>query len=218
METTKGLKLKITTQDTFKSDDVKETITEYGNNFKTLEKEIAEAVDDISSLEVGRLYKRGEKVWNSYPSIDDYIGWVNIREGVYAHEWSPLSYYSEGDIIRAKPDNGNIYKCISGGRASNSAPNFLTSSGVEFNDARGDKWRPEYNYEANDIVFATNGSQLFYFVCETAGLSSEDEPSWSNIVNGTTTIDGSVVWRKEKTIKWKQIDVSCNFRTFGKIE
>lgn len=218
METTKKLGLKITTELTFESDDIKETITEYGKNFKKIEENLADSISDEFDLVEGGSYEYGKRVWNELPDLGEYVGWVNIRGGVYAPDWKPLKIYTAGNLIKATPDNGNVYRCVSEGRSMNKTPTFLTSSGAKFWDASGMEWYPEYNYEVDDVVFSTNGSKLFYFICETAGLSSTDEPDWDTVTTGTTTIDGTVVWRKEKNVEWEQVDSSCNFRPFGKIE
>ena len=218
MQTTDKLNLKITTPLTFDLDDIKTTITEYGNNFEKLEIATADSIGEITDLISGRLYKYGKRLWDDTPLLGGYIGWVNIREGVHALEWQQLKNYSIDNLIRAFPDNGNVYKCVSDGRSMKNTPTFLTSAGSEFYDANGNLWMEEFNYEVDDVVFSTDGSKLFYFICETSGLSSTLEPNWNTTPVGTTLIDGSVVWRKEKTVKWKQVNASCNFRPFGKIE
>lgn len=218
MQTTDKLDLKMTTTLTYDSDDIKETIVEYGSNFEKIENTLADSIEDISDLALGRYYNHGKKLWNEFPQLGEYIGWVNLREGFHALEWQPLKKYSLGNTIRANPDNGNIYECISDGRTMNRIPTFLMSNGVEFNDANGNSWTPQRNYEVDDVAFPVDGGKLFYYICETAGLSSTTEPDWDSIATGVTLIDGSVVWRKEKTVRWKQIDTSCNFRPFGKIE
>ncbi|MGG0667642.1 hypothetical protein ABE073_03845 [Lederbergia citrisecunda] len=218
METTNNLELKVLTSTSFPDEDMEETIVGYSDNFRKLEYILADDVANKEELEIGHRYELSKKIWNALPSVGSYVGWVNVREGLYAPKWAPLKQYALNDLIRAVPDNGKVYRCITDGRSMNRTPTFLTNDNVEFYDANGNPWMPSYNYEVDDVVFATDGSLLFYYICETAGLSSTDEPDWRSITLGTTTIDGSVVWRKEKTIKWKQVDTSCNFQPFGKIE
>lgn len=218
METTEKLVLKLTTDATFETDDIKQTIVEYGNNFQKLEYAVSDTGESVEDLIVGHRYELAKKVWDANPQPAGYAGWVNLREGIYAPEWGKLKNYSLNDLIRAKPDNGNVYKCITDGRSMITTPTFLTNVNVEFYDANGSKWIPNKNYELGDVVFSLDSSVIFYYVCETAGLTETDEPLWSNVPVSTTVKDGSVVWRKEKTVKWKQVDASCNFRPFGKIE
>lgn len=218
MQETSKLKLRLTTSLTFDSDDIKDTITSYGENFKIIEKELTDSVKSNSELVSGEEYKYGKRMWNSSPLVGDHVGWINVREGVYAPEWKSNKSYAVGDLVRAKPDNGNIYKAVVSGKSMVKTPNFLTNKNVEFYDASGNQWMPSYNYNVDDVVFSTDGTVLFYYVCETSGLSDVNEPLWNTIQEGTTHIDGTVTWRKEKTIKWKQVGVSCNFRPFGKIE
>lgn len=219
MEKTKGgLELDIVTNSTFDNDDIKETIIKYGENFESLEKYLRESTNTPDSLANGQIIEKGKIIWNNNPVIGSYVGWVNIREGKHAPTWKPNTMYTVGQEIKAKPDNGNIYRCVTAGKSMVQSPTFLVGSGVEFYDANGNKWFPDYNYQVNDVVFAVNGSKIFYYICETAGITGKNEPVWSGVPISSTIIDGSVVWRKEATIKWKQVDISSEFRPFGKVE
>lgn len=218
MENTTKLNLQISSDVTFLTDDIKQTIVAYGTNFTKLEDVVADSATTTEGMVVGQLYPYAKRLWDSTPLANGHIGWVNLREGVYAPEWQQIKSYLVGDLIRAVPDNGNVYECIVKGRSMVNNPTYLTSAGAEFYDAYGNMWMPGFNYAVNDVAFSTDGSKIFYYICETAGLSSTVEPNWSLVPEGTTTIDGSVVWRKERTITWKQKSVSSNFRPFGKIE
>lgn len=218
MQTTNKLGLKITTPLTFDTDDIKDTITSYGNNFEVLEEEVTDSIGDITNLTSGRLYKYGKRMWDNTPLLGGFIGWVNVREGVYAPEWRKNTAYLVGDYMRATPDNGNVYQAVVNGKSMMKTPTFLTNPNVEFSDATGNQWMSTYNYDVDDVAFPTDGSTTHYLVCETAGLSDTSEPNWTTIPVGATATDGSVVWRREKTVKWKQVAASCNFRPFGKIE
>ena len=217
-KTTGGLELDIVTNTTFDTDDIQETIVSYGQNFAKLENQLKVETSRPDDIEFGQHVEIGKKLWNSNPNVGDYVGWVNIREGKHCPAWKPKEHYTVGQEIRATPDNGNVYKCVSAGRSMIKNPTFLLGNGVEFYDAVGNKWFPSYNYEVNDVVFALNGSKLFYYICETAGITDTSEPDWTSVLQGTTVIDGSVVWRKEANVKWKQIGTSADFRPFGKIE
>lgn len=212
------MKLKVTTNSTFATDDIQQTVVGYGENFKTIEKYLTETTTSPELIATGQYFEKGKILYNRNPVIGGHVGWVNIREGYHAPLWESKKVYTVGEQVKAKPDNGNIYQCVTAGRAMANSPTFLTGKNVEFYDANGNKWFPNYNYSVNDVVFAVNGSKIYYYICETAGYSSSSEPSWASVQAGTTVIDGTVVWRKETTIKWKQIDVSSNFRPFGKIE
>lgn len=213
-----GLELDIVTNATFDNDDIKQTVISYGENFVKIEKHLKESTITPDNLANGQLIEKGKTIWNSNPVIGGYIGWVNIREGKHSPNWKPKINYTVGQEIKAQPDNGNVYRCVTAGRSMVNHPTFLVGSGVEFYDANGNNWFPNYNYQVNDVVFATNGSKLFYYICETAGITNTTEPVWSGVLSGNTVIDGSVVWRKEATIKWKQVDISAEFRPFGKVE
>ncbi|WP_107838613.1 hypothetical protein [Metasolibacillus meyeri] len=217
MEITNDLGLKIVTENTFEEDDIKETIISYGSNFKIIETALEKKANSIDNIDTDT-YKIGQVIWNSTPSINTYIGWVATRNGVHAAHWKTKREYMIGDLVRASPDNGYIYECVVDGKSSVTPPSFLSGLNQEFYDAQGADWRTTYNYQVGDVVFSTNGSRLFYYVCETAGISGVTEPSWSGVQNNTTLIDGSVVWRKAKTIRWKAVNYSCEFRPFGKID
>ncbi|MGE8033864.1 hypothetical protein [Lysinibacillus sp. NPDC093692] len=217
-KTNGGLELDITTNTTFDNDDIKETIVNYGKNFSAIEKYLRESTSSPNNLAVGQMIEKGKIIWNENPVIGSYVGWVNIREGKHAPSWKPNVNYTVGQEIKATPDNGNIYRCVTAGKSMVNSPTFLQSEGVEFYDAIGNKWFPNYNYKVNDVIFPTNGSKLYYYICETEGLTGENEPVWSSVVTGTTVIDKSVVWRKEATVKWKQVGISSEFRPFGKVE
>lgn len=216
--TTGGLNLEITTTETFELDDIKETIVNYGKNFIDIEKYIRGGELSPEETADGNVVTKGKIVWNDNPTIGSYVGWVNIRTGVHAPEWKPDQAYLAGSVIKAKPDNGNIYTCTVAGKSMSNNPTFLVGTGIEFYDAVGDFWYPDYVYNVNDVVFPTNGSKLFFYVCQTAGITNGTEPSWSSVATGSTVINGSVVWRKEATIRWKQSGVSAGFRPFGKVE
>lgn len=218
METSKNLSLNIVTTTSIKTDKIEDTLIGFGDNFKKIDKVLGNSMSSVAMLKVGTRYMLGERFWNSAPTIGMYIGWVNTREGIHATEWKPLKNYTLNETISAKPDNGNIYKCISEGRSMRNTPIFSTSANAEFYDAVGTNWMDEYNYDVNDVVFPTDGNKNFYFICETSGFSSEIEPNWDSVTSGTTTIDGSVVWRKQKAIRWQQVDTSCDFKPFGKID
>lgn len=213
-----GLNLDIVTNATFATDDIKETIIKYGENFEAIEEFLKESTDTPESLATGQLVEKGKIIWNKNPVTGSYVGWVNIREGKHAPTWKSKVNYTVGQEIKAYPDNGNIYRCVTAGRSMVNSPTFLVGNGVEFYDANGNTWFPNYNYQVNDVVFAVNGSKIYYYICETAGITDTTEPVWSSFLPSTTIIDGSVVWRKEATIKWKQVGISSEFRPFGKVE
>ncbi|MFJ7982426.1 hypothetical protein ACIQ1D_19370 [Lysinibacillus xylanilyticus] len=217
-KTNGGLDLDIVTNGTFDNDDIKETIINYGKNFSTIEKYLRESTSSPNNIANGQEIEKGKIIWNENPIIGSYVGWVNIRDGKHASSWKPKVNYTVGQEIKATPDNGNIYRCVTAGKSMVNSPTFLVGNGVEFYDANGNNWHPTYNYKVNDVVFATNGSKLYYYICETEGITDTKEPAWSSVVAGSTVVDGSVVWRKEATIKWKQVGISSEFRPFGKVE
>ena len=217
-QTTGGLNLSITTADTIEADDIKNTIVKYSENFVSLEKYLKSSASSPSLIPVAVSIERGKIVWNSTPSVGSHVGWVNIRDGQLVNPWEPKQDYSLGDKVKPPTDNGNVYECIIAGRSMVKTPTFLIGNGVEFYDANGGVWMSNFNYQVNDVVFSTDGSKNFYYICETAGYSSLTEPTWNTTPSGSTLIDGSVVWRKEQTVRWRQSGGSAEFRPFGKIE
>lgn len=218
MESTTKMDLKKATLATFYNDDIKETIIEYGNNFQKIENYLTNTTNNPENLSNGQVYKKGKIIYNDNPTINGYIGWVNVREGVHVPYWQPRKEYSVGEKIKPSPNNGYYYECVVAGKSMVKSPLFLTGANQEFYDANGTNWIKNYYYQVDDVVFSTDGSKLYYYICETAGLSGVTEPVWSSVANGTTVIDGSVVWRKAKTVRWKLKGISAEFRPFGKIE
>lgn len=218
MESKTSIDLKISTDNSFLEDDIKESIVEYGENFVKLYDFIGGYSKGTSLFEIGKMYDNAVRIWNDAPAIGEYVGWVNLRRGVYAPEREVSKNYSKDDLVTSPNQNGYYYKCIENGKTDTSTPLFSTSSNAEFFDVQASQWQGQRNYNVNDTVVSRDGSQIFYFICETAGFSGIGEPNWNNVATGTTVIDGSVVWRKEKNVKWRRMASSCHFRPFGKIE
>ena len=216
---TGGLDLKLVTEASYGTDNIKETIISYSDNFTKLEKALKESVTAPSLIPLGQEYDTGVIFWNGAPSTGSYIGWVNTLKGLQVNPWQPKTEVKIGDKVKSIPTNGNYYTCISEGRTVALQPVFYVGAGVEFSDASSAVlWKPNYNYEVNDIVVQTDGSKIFYYICETAGYTNSVEPSWTITPIGSTLIDGSVVWRKEKAVIWKQAGNTAEFRPFGKID
>lgn len=217
-KTTGGLELDVVTENTVDDAEIHETILAYSDNFIKIENELKQTVSSPDTLATGVEIPKGKIIWNSNPQIGGYVGWVNTRKGKHAQLWKPDKIYVLGEEVTANPNNGNIYRCTVAGRSMMNNPSWQYGTGVEFYDASGNSWMKSFVYKVGDVVFSTNGSKLFYYICVTAGLSSNIEPSWSAALSGTTIVDGSVVWRKEPTVRWKQVGVSAEFRPFGKVE
>lgn len=215
---TKNMKLKVTDSKNFETDDIKDTIIGYSENFTAIEEFLNNAAYVPEDLANSKELTQGKIIWNRTPQIGDYVGWVNIRTGLHAPAWQPKKKYKVGEIVKPDKINGNVYVCTVEGMSMVNPPLWLIGKGQEFYDANGASWRSKYNYEVGDVVFASNGSRLFFYTCETAGITDENEPVWSKVIDGTTVVDGSVVWRKSKTIKWKQHGSAAEFRPFGKID
>jgi len=220
LDKTTNLGLEIATE-TIRTENVRidETIIAYGENFKILDNLLGEKASNADDLVQGKEYKVGDRIWNGNPVQGGYVGWVNIRQGIYAKERVAKKKYQVGELIRATPANDNVYECVVTGRAAVKNPVFLTAMGAEFEDAQGTVWEPDKIYQVNDVVFSTDGKKVYYYICETSGKSdSLIEPDWDTYQESTALNDGSVVWRKEKMIIWKQKAKSANFRPFGKID
>ena len=76
----------------------------------------------------------GEIVYNSKPTAGGYVGWICIREGVEAREWSKYGTYALNELFRPPVDNGFYYKCISPGKASGSDIVWPTNIGDTVQD------------------------------------------------------------------------------------
>lgn len=217
-EKTDKLGLEITTRDSLESDSPKDTIVEYGENFKKLEKEIATAGGSMSDLNVGEKYRRGFILWNNHPAPNSFIGWVNGREGYHEVRRKPDTIYRKGDKIS---DGGTafIYECVKEGRTADSLAS-LNETSTEFYEQRRTtfKWRPDRNYKEGDVVFPTDGTISYYLIVEISGTTGDSEPNWLDHPAHTHIVDGSVTWRRELNPKWKRTTKnSARFLPFGAI-
>jgi hypothetical protein len=199
-------------------DFILDTINQMAENFEKLDGMIDESAMFLNSFLVeGKSYNIGKRIWNSQPSIGDNVGWVNIRTGKHAPEWTSQKAYKVGDKVISVGNNGHVYECLEDGFSAILEPVFTTvanSIALDFNGK--DVWNASYVYNVGDIVVATNGNQSHYFICEISGVSGTTEPTWTN-TEGVTVNDNSILWRTHKTAKWKEVGASCEFREFGMI-
>lgn len=198
-----------------KDDYVLQTIVHLFENFSKIEELLTPSTRVLNQyLETGKKYSRGVKIWNALPVEDGNVGWINIREGVYAPTWQKLTKYEKGDLVVGK---GHYYECIENGVSVNEEPAFLTSDGAKFFDLGNvGKWKGEMSYQLNDTVTATDGNQLYHYRCIKRGTTGDTEPTWSN-QEGLTFIDGTVQWQVYKTAQWIERGISSEFKKFGKI-
>lgn len=200
------------------NDDIIRTIEYLFTNFGMLDNFIDEKTDNLSSfLQVNTVYEVSKKIWKSNPAVGSNLGWINLRTGKFAPTWQANTSYSVGDQVLPLVNNGHIYTCVEDGTSVLSEPSHSVINGTSYFDIRGaSEWISNYVYNIDDIVLATDGSQLFYFKCIRGGTSAITEPVWVN-TSGATIMDGSTQWQTFKTVKWKESGISSNFREFGNI-
>lgn len=201
------------------TDDIADSLDKFGQNFDYIDENIEESTDNlILFLQTGTLYKRGKRIWNKNPVVGDYVGWINIREGIYAPTWQQLTQYTVGDIVQPNVNNGHYYECIVEGTSCINEPVFPLSSGQTVSESIfATLWTASTFFNVGDIVIPTNGDTSYIYRCITSGTSDSTEPAWIQ-TDGTTIVDGSVVWYVHKTVVWQEKGVSCEFRPFGKID
>lgn len=200
------------------TDEIIDTINDIHNNMEMIDNLIDESSVNLQSFLVsGQNYSRGKRLWNLLPVTNGNIGWVNIRNGVFAPTWQERTSYKLGDLVMTQSNNGHIYECIENGTSGVSQPSFpITPNSSVFDFRNANAWIGNYVYNVDDIVLATNGNQLYYYKCTTGGTSSTAEPTWS-LTSGTQINDGSAIWQTYKSVKWKEVGTSCDFKEFGKI-
>lgn len=198
------------------SDETQDIIVWLHENFQKVDEIYDETIADITSfLTIGKFYNSSKKYWCKTPSIGGFVGWTNIRDGVYAPKWSPERSYKAGDIVTMNKNDGHYYRCTVGGLSGVKEPAFSATANSTTLDLNGaTTWTPRHVYSLNDIVVGTIGDKSFYYKCIQAGTSSTVEPKWTN-VSETQVNDGSVVWRAYKTVEWKEQGASCEFISFG---
>lgn len=195
------------------NDEVHQTIQDLSNNFVKL--------DDASEIYLNHPpqsgeWPRGKHIWNNSPSVDSYAGWVNIRSGRAAPEWSQLYAYRVGDLVVSNQDNGHVYECTQAGQSGTIEPLFPTGEGQSVVDTRGGTvWQASRSYQLHDIAFPSMDNNRFY-VCTVAGSSGVSEPTWS-LLDGGTVDDHTVVWTGYRIATWREVGVSALFRPFGLI-
>lgn len=199
-------------------DDILTTISNLFNNFTKLDSLIDERTDNLSSfLIAGKVYELGKKVWRSNPSVGSNLGWVNIKSGKYAPTWQVNTVYRTGDLVAPNINNGHIYECIENGTSGLNEPSFPLANDAYVFDNKGSlPWLANYVVSLDNIVFSSDGEQLYYYKCIKAGTTSTTEPVWARN-SGAIIDDGSAQWQSYKAIKWKEVGVSSNFRDFGNI-
>lgn len=201
------------------NDDVVDSIKKYAENFNKLDDLLSTKTSSLSTFLVSdKLYDVATIIYNNSPSIGDYLGWVNIRTGKHAGNWTPLTNYKVNDVVIPVPNNGHFYRCTIDGISSPIQPTFPTSVGVSVDDTYGIlSWSPSNVYNIGDIVKSTSGGGVNYYRCTKAGTSSATEPLWSP-TTGVTVVDGNVNWMVCKKAVWVNESFSCEFRPYGKIE
>lgn len=201
------------------TDDILDTIARLYQNFEVLDNVYEQKTLDLQSFLVeGKVYNAGDKLWNALPKTGSPVGWVNIRTGKHAPKWLSNTRFTVGDFVIDPSNNGHVYKCVSDGLSAISQPTFLTSTSSTFYDVGASTvWSSSNAYQLNDIVIASNGDKSYYFKCITAGTSSTVEPSWV-FTDGTTIVDGTVVWLVCKSAQWKEDGNSSYFLPFGEVK
>ncbi|RXZ78209.1 hypothetical protein EBB07_29585 [Paenibacillaceae bacterium] len=196
------------------NDEMAQTISDLATNFELIDQYSDVSLDDYPKTGT---WDKNKKVWNKNIKIGEYVGWVNLREGVAAQEWEVLHHYTIGELIHAPGNNGHYYKCIQTGYSGVKTPLFPVASTATVNDTRGaSTWLPTKFYDLFDIVLPSIDNGRFY-VCSVAGVSDTSEPNWAT-PSLSTTRDSSITWTAYRITRWEEQGVSTLFRPFGKIE
>jgi hypothetical protein len=201
------------------TDDIIDSINKISQNFDYIDDKLEESADNlVLYLQSGEFYEKGRKIWNNSPSIGEPLGWVNIRDGVYAPTWQRLTTYSVGSVVQPDENNGHYYECVVSGTSCINEPPFPLSSGQTVSEAVfATTWTASTIYNVGDIVKPTNGDESYIYRCITSGMSDVIEPTWIK-TDGTTIVDGSVVWYVHKTVVWQEKGESCLFVPFGEVK
>jgi len=164
-----------------------------------------------------KIYPLGFKVWNINPIVGGNAGWINVRDGMFAPTWQKQTTYNIGDLIISEDKNGHIYSCVETGVSAPLSPTMNTATDSLTYDLQGaSAWIPNHVYDVNDIVISTDGNKLYYYRCTKDGLTDFNEPKWA-LASGMIVQDGTVTWQSYKTVQWKEVGTSCEFREFGQI-
>lgn len=201
------------------TDDIIDSINKISQNFEYIDNRLEESTDNLALyLKSGMFYEKGRKIWNNSPSIGEPLGWINIRDGAYAPTWQQLTKYSVGNVVKPYKDNGRYYECIVEGTSCINEPPFpLTSEEIVSEAIFAAPWTASTVFNIGDIVIPTNGDTSYIYRCITSGTSDSIEPTWIQ-EDGTTIVDGSIVWYVHKTVVWQEKGTSCLFIPFGEVK
>lgn len=201
------------------NDEIQDFVQKLDDNMNILDSAYVTSADTLEQgLTKGKDYLQGDKLYNKFPNINEYIGWVNIRDGKFAPNWVANKQYSVGDMVIPNVNNGHIYQCVEDGTSVATEPTFPTSPNGLVDDLdKAQTWQQSTVYNVGEIVTKSTHVYDYYFLCTVTGLSGVTEPVWTNNIS-TSVIDNSVTWLSFKVAKWKEVGASCEFRPFGKIE
>lgn len=197
------------------NDDIDKTIQNLASNFQKL--------DDVSDIFISDIpitgsYLKNQRLWNNDASVGEYIGWINIRQGMAAPFQKRLTYYNVGDKVKDSTDNSHYYIAQTAGTTGVVEPDFPLTANATVKDVKfATLWTRNQYYNVNDMILP-NSDNGYWYLCQTAGnANNEFEPNWPT-VEGQTITDGNVLWIAHRIITWKESGTSANFRPFGKIE
>jgi hypothetical protein len=132
--------------------------------------------------------------WNQQSggtTTDGSVTWTTEQPQV----WSPNHSYAIGTIVL---DPNLDYQVVTtAGLSGTSPPNWSTTTTtdgtVTWTSTTPQTWAAMHSFNVGTLV---NGSASLIEVATTAGTSGAAAPVW-NLVAGSTTADGSVVWTNE---------------------
>lgn len=109
-----------------------------------------------------------------------------VSDGGSWSAWAPITAYTAGQMAKATPDNGHVYKCTVAGTSGTTQPAFPTGAGATVNEPAYPTWAALTAYTTTSII-AENGH---WYQPTVAGRSGASAPAWPT-GSGATVVDNA---------------------------
>jgi len=113
-----------------------------------------------------------------------------VTDGGTWTAWAATTAYTLGQVRRANPDNGHVYKVIAAGTSGTTQPTFPTGSGATVTEPNYLGWAANTSYALGATIAPGNGH---WYQATTAGFSGQTAPAWST-VSGATVAESLTEW------------------------
>ncbi len=114
-----------------------------------------------------------------------------VTDGGTWTAWAATTAYTVGQIRRANPDNGHLYKVIVAGTSGVTQPTWPTTSGATVNEPSYATWVNSTAYTAGATIAPGNGH---WYQALTSGIAGATAPAWPTTSGATVADSNYLVW------------------------